>query len=116
MKIHLSRYDVVALVKGARTSIQLSDEGEAFAEEALGCFEEEELEHIEDEFGSPLEEFFVEIFERWDEEEPSELPILLMDALADLDIEMTYEESDEEDDEEWEDDYDEPIDDSFEGF
>ena len=115
MQIHLSRYDVAALVKGARTSIQLSDEGESFAEEALGCFEEDELEQIEDEYGSPLEEFFVEIFEKWDDEEPSELPLLLMDTLAEFDIEMTYEEVDDEEDE-WEDDFDEPIDDSFEGY
>ena len=115
MKIHLSRYDVAALIKGARTSIQISDEGESFAEEALGCFEEDELEHIEDQYGSPLEEFFVEIHEKWDEDEPVELPLLIMDALAELDIEMTYEEVDEDEDD-WEDDFDEPIHAEFEGI
>lgn len=111
MNVHLSQYDVAALIKGARTSIQISDEGESFYEEALGCFEEDELETLENEYGADLEDFFVDIFEKWDDDEAEELPLLLMDALAELDIEMTFDEPEDFDEVEWNDDLDEPIDD-----
>lgn len=116
MIVHLTSYDVVAMIKGAKTSVQISDEGESFVEEAIGCFEEDELETFEDEYGGPLEEFFLEIFELWDEDEPENLPLLVLDALGELDIEMTYDEVDPEDEDDWEEEIDDPIEEAFEEY
>lgn len=108
--IHLSAIDVDSLIKGAQTSIQLSDDGEAFAEEAYAILSDVQIDQIEEEYQDDIESFFVHLFTIWDEGEPNELPIILMDALADLDIEMTFDEPGEYfEEDEWDDDYDREL-------
>lgn len=108
MHIHLTHYDIASLRKEAATSARLSDDGEAFAEEALGCFSEEQLDAIERSYGGSAEEFFLQVYEAWDEEDPDDLVPVLIDALAEVDVELTFDDAeadeDYEDEIDWEDD------------
>ena len=76
MRVHLTKYDVVALRKQVAESEELADDGEFFAEEALGCFDDSEIDAIEELYGGAAEDLLMEVYGRWDGAEPS----TIMDA------------------------------------
>lgn len=102
MRIHLSKYDVLTLRKQVAESEELGDDGEFFAEEALGCFRDEEIDALEEAWDGSAEDFFMEVFGTWLGAEPEAVVETLTTMLADLDIELTHDEPDEEDEEEFE--------------
>lgn len=106
MRVHLTKYDVISLRKQALESEEVGDDGELFAEEALGCFNEEELESMEEALdGASAEDFFIDVFAAWEGEDPDALIDVLMRMLGEFDIELTFDPPDDDEDEE-EDDFD----------
>lgn len=105
MRVHLTKYDVISLRKQAIESEEVGDDGELFAEEALGCFNEEELESMEEALdGASPEDFFMDVFAAWEGEDPDTLIDVLMRMMGEFDIELTFDAADDDDEEE--DDFD----------
>ncbi len=106
VRVHLTKYDVATLRQQAAQSEELGDEGEIFSEEAIGCFEESEIDMLEELYGGSAEDLFMEVFSTWEGAEPELILETLTSALAELDVELTYEEDDDvvdeyEDDADW---------------
>lgn len=109
MQVHLSRLDIDILRQQAMESVDLDDDGESFAEEAVTRLGEEELEAIEESADAPPEEFFVRVFAAWDQEDPDGIIDVLVSMLEEIDIELTYDEVDDDEtdlDDDWDDDDD----------
>ena len=99
MQIHLSKYDIILLRDKAVESFEAEDEGDAFAEEAIGCFEANDIETIESRAGGSADNYMREIFESWDGVDPMELVEMLAENLVNIDIELTFDDVDGDDDE-----------------
>lgn len=114
MQLHLTYFDVEALRKQAEESSEIGDDGELFAEEAVGCLSDEELEAIEEAHGGPADEFFMEVFATWEGGDPVAIIDTMVNLLGELDIDCSYDDEEDDaaldEDDDWEDDVEEPDD------
>lgn len=118
MRVHLTKYDIISLRQQAAESVELGDDGETFAEEALGCLGEEEIDAIETFGGMSAEEFLMQVYTTWEGGEPEMVIETLEMMLEEYDIEVTFE--DDVDEEEyvaqWDDDVEVEDTEDFEEF
>lgn len=116
MRVHLTKYDVIALWQQVAESAELGDDGEFFAEEALGCFSDAEIDAIEDLYGGSAEDLLMEVYATWEGAEPEAILETLSAAFSELDIEVTYDEVDEDDEDDFvsDGDWSDPADDEEE--
>lgn len=107
MQIQLSRTDLEILRQQALESVDLGDDGESFADEAIARFADDDLLVIEELGDVDPHEFFAGVLQTWDRVGSEDLLETLIWMLEDLDIELAYDAEDEGElaiDEEWEDD------------
>ena len=107
MQIQISRSDLEILRQQALESVDLGDDGESFADEAIARFSEDDLLVIEELGDVEPHEFFADVFSAWERVGSEELLETLIWMLEDLDIELAYDAEDDGElaiDEEWEDD------------
>lgn len=106
MQVHLSRSDIEILNQQALECIDLGDEGESFAEEAVSRFSEDDILVFEEVGEVDPHEFFLDVYRTWEGADEDEILETIASMLEDLDIELTYDALEDEeidlDDDDWE--------------